>query len=150
MLQDAPALLRFVTRKEDDDGMQIGAGEVADPMFGGIDAVVAEYRGPAAMPSLNSSGKEASGASSSPSARRPFQVKATVTQRLSWSMPARIDDTERIVSLIADTQARPPAPSRNDRNSYRAVSAGARVSRKCWMSSNSTMRRRSLHLVEHG
>ena len=46
MLQDAPALLRFVTRKEDDDGMQIGAGELADPMFGGIDAVVAEYRSP--------------------------------------------------------------------------------------------------------
>ena len=31
----------------------------------------------------------------------------------------------------ADAQARPPAPLRNDRNSYLAASAGARVSRIC-------------------
>ena len=37
----------------------------------------------AAIPCLNSSGKDASEASSSPSARKPFQVKAAVTQRLS-------------------------------------------------------------------
>ena len=48
----------------------------------------------ATMPCLNSSGKEASEASSSPSARSPFQVKAAVTQRLSLSTPARIDAAE--------------------------------------------------------
>jgi len=48
----------------------------------------------AAMPCLNSSGKDASEASSSPSARKPFPVKAAVTQRLSWSTPARIDAAE--------------------------------------------------------
>src|SRR6476469_3382218 len=51
-----------------------------------------------------------------------------------------------------DSQARPPAALRNERNSYRPVSAGVRVSRICWMSSFSSMARPavgSLHLVEH-
>ena len=118
VLQDAPVVLRLVARKEDDDRMQIGARKPADPMFGGVRRRSSpSISARAAMPCLNSSGKDASEASSSPSARRPFQVKAAVTQRLSWSTPARIDAAERIVSLIADTQARPPAPSRNDRNS---------------------------------
>ena len=43
----------------------------------------------ATMPCLNSSGKVASEASSTPSARRPFQVNATVTQRFSLSTEAR-------------------------------------------------------------
>ncbi len=52
------------------------------------------------MPCLNSSGKVASEASSNPSARIPFQVKATVTQRLSLSTLARIAATECTFSLI--------------------------------------------------
>src|SRR5947209_17132292 len=55
-------------------------------------------------------------------------------------------------SRIADSQARPPAALRNERNSYRPVSAGVRVSRMCWMSSFSSIARPavdSLHLVEH-
>ena len=83
MLRGAPVVLRLVPRKENDDRMQIGAREPADPMFGGVDAAVAETSTRAAMPCLNSSGKDASGASSNPRARKPFQVKAAVTQRLS-------------------------------------------------------------------
>jgi hypothetical protein len=46
------------------------------------------------MPCLNSSGKEESEASFRPSARKPFKVKATVTQRLSLSTVARIAAAE--------------------------------------------------------
>src|SRR4051812_33931110 len=104
------------------------------------------------MPCLNSSGKVASEASSTPSARNPFQVKATVTQRLSVSTEVSTSAADFTFSETADSQARPPAASRNDRNSYRPVSAGVRVSRMCWMSSFSSIARPavgSLHLVEH-
>ena len=93
------------------------------------------------MPCLNSSGKVASESSSTPSARRPFQVKATVTQRLSVSTEAMTSAADCAFSRIADSQARPPAALRNERNSYRPVSAGVRVSRMCWMSSFSSMAR---------
>src|SRR6266446_446646 len=104
------------------------------------------------MPCLNSSGNVASEPSSAPSARRPFQVKATVTQRLSFSTEAMTSAADCAFSRIADSQARPPAALRNERNSYRPVSAGVRVSRMCWMSSFSSIARPavdSLHLVEH-
>ena len=87
-------MLRLVPRKENDDCMQIGARKPADPMFGAFTPVSPSVSARAAMPCLNSSGKDASEASSSPSARRPFHVKAAVTQRLSWSMLARIDAAE--------------------------------------------------------
>src|SRR6478736_7113430 len=106
----------------------------------------------ATMPCLNSSGNVASEPSSTPSARRPFQVKATVTQRLSCSTEAMTSATDCAFSRIAESQARPPAALRNERNSYRPVSAGVRVSRMCWMSSFSSiacLRWKSLHLVEH-
>ena len=84
VLRDAPVALSIVSREENDDRMQIGARELADPMFRSVDPVCRRASPPApAMPCLNSSGKEASEASSSPSARSPFQVKAAVTQRLS-------------------------------------------------------------------
>src|SRR6478672_947782 len=107
----------------------------------------------ATMPCLNSSGNVASESSSKPSARRPFQVKATLTQRLSISVEARTSAADCTFGSSADSQARPPAALRNERNSYRPVSAGTRVSRMDWMSSNSSMVRpiaKSLHLVEHG
>ena len=44
---------------------------------------------------------------------------------------ARIAAADCTVSLSAESHARPPAPSRNERNSYRPVSAGARVSKMC-------------------
>ena len=62
------------------------------------------------MPCLNSSGNVASEASSTPSARNPFQVKATVTQRLSFSTEARIAAADCTVSRIAASHSRPPAP----------------------------------------
>ncbi len=73
----------------------------------------------------------ASEPSSTPSARRPFQVKATVTQRLSVSTEAMTSAADCAFSRIADSQALPPAALRNERNSYRPVSAGVRVSRMC-------------------
>ena len=48
----------------------------------------------AAIPILNSSGKESSEASLRPSARRPFQVKATVTHRLFSSTVALIAEAD--------------------------------------------------------
>src|SRR5437868_4243310 len=90
------------------------------------------------MPCLNSSGNVASDVSSTPNARIPFQVKATVTQRLSCSTVARNSAADFTLSRIAASQARPPPALRNDRNSYRPVSAGARDKRMCWMSSNSS------------
>src|SRR4029453_16458180 len=109
----------------------------------------------AAMPCLNSSGNVASDVSSTPRALRPFQVKATVTQRLSFSTEARTSAADCTVLRISLSHARPPEALRNDRNSYRPVSAGVRVSRMCWISSNSSMWLidalfwESLHLVEH-
>ena len=61
----------------------------------------------ATMPCLNSSGNVASEASSTPSAPRPFQVNATVTQRLSCSTEARIAAADCTFSRIA----RQPSPS---------------------------------------
>src|SRR5947209_10512265 len=106
----------------------------------------------AAMPCRNSSGKVASEASGTPRARSPFQVKATVTHRESVEPP---DPTTRPVptlSMIPDSQARPPAGCRKVRNPYRAARARGRASRKCWISSSSSTAfppDRSLHLVEH-
>src|SRR5690349_4007767 len=104
------------------------------------------------VPCLNSSGNVASESSSKPSARSPFQVKATLTQRLSISVEARTSAADCTFGRSADSQSRPPAALRNERNSYRPVSAGTRASRMCWMSSNSSMARpmaKLLHLVEH-
>src|ERR1700680_3900103 len=102
------------------------------------------------MPCRNSSGKVASEASSTPSARSPFEVNATVTQRLSCATDSRIAFAECTFSRIAASHARPPAGSLNDKNSYRPFSAGARVNRMCWMSSRSSMARQRglLHLGE--
>src|SRR3954447_22897473 len=104
------------------------------------------------MPCRNSSGKVASEASGTPRARSPFQVKATVTHRESVAPP---DPTTRPVptlSMMPESQARPPAGCRKVRNPYRAARARGRASRKCWTSSSSSTALppdRSLHLVEH-
>ena len=86
--------------------MQVGAGEPADPIARGVAAGVAEHLSARRHALLNSSGNVESEASSTPSARKPFQVKATVTQRLSFSTVARIAAAECTVSLIADSHAR--------------------------------------------
>src|SRR6185369_16682690 len=106
----------------------------------------------ATMPCLNSSGNVASEASSTPSARRPFQVNATVTQRLSLSTEVLTSAADCTLSRMPASQARPPAGFRKVRNSYRPVRAGVRVSRLCWISSNSSITLSPdplLHLVEH-
>src|SRR5215471_11281097 len=107
----------------------------------------------ATMPSRKSSGKVASEPSSTPSARSPFHVNAIVTQRWSdWPAPAILAPVPTL-SMRPDSHARPWAGSRNVTNPYRAARAGGRVSRKCWMSSSSSVTLstdRSLHLIEHG
>ena len=65
----------------------------------------------AAMPCRNSSGKVASDASSTPSAPSPFQVKATVTQRLSGACVsgdggAAADHVEQVRPATRDPTAR--------------------------------------------
>ena len=91
------------------------------------------------MPCLNSSGKVASESSSTPSARSPFQVKASVTHRLLEATVVSTSAADCTLSRSAATQARPAAASRNETNSYCPVSAGVRVSRMCWMSFSSSM-----------
>ena len=71
----------------------------------------------AAIPCRNSSGNVDSEASSTPSARRPFQVNATVTHRLSLWIDAFTAATDCTFSIMAVSQARPPAALRNVRNS---------------------------------
>src|ERR1700722_18931787 len=46
VLGDATVMLRLVPRKENDDGMQIGARKPADPMVGSVHAGVAEHLRP--------------------------------------------------------------------------------------------------------
>src|SRR5277367_597413 len=120
-------------------------------LFGSFAPVSPSISARATMPCRNSSGNVASDASSTPSARSPFQVKATVTHRFSLSTDERMASTESTVSMIPVSHARPAAAFRNVRNSYRPFSAGARVSRMCWMSSNSSKMRPRwlLHLIEH-
>src|SRR5262249_3441938 len=105
----------------------------------------------ATMPSRNSSGKVARDASSTPSARSPFHVNAIVAQRWSAWPAAAILAPVPTLSIRPDSHARPWARSRNVTDPYRAARAGGRVSRKCWMSSSSSIKLspdRSLHLVE--
>src|SRR5918995_591077 len=103
------------------------------------------------MPCLNSSGKLQSEASSSPSARNPFHVKASVTHRLLESSDTCASAADRTVSRRPFSHLRPDVGSRNETKRYSPVSAGVRVSRICWMSSNSSMSATTLlHLVEHG
>ena len=71
----------------------------------------------ATMPCLNSSGNVASDASSTPSARSPCQVNATVTQRRSLSTVARASAAECTFSSIPDSHLRAPSASLKDRNS---------------------------------
>ena len=69
------------------------------------------------MPCLNSSGNVSSDASSTPSARRPFQVKPTVTQRLFSSIEARASAADCTVGNRPVSQLRPAEGLRNVRNS---------------------------------
>ena len=92
----------------------------------------------ATIPCLNSSGNVASEASSTPSARNPFQVKATVTQRLSFSTDARPrPPTAPCRACRRARPARPPAPKREElvpsREGGRAGQqiAGCRRTRAC-------------------
>ena len=86
--RNAPLALRDVAREQDHDRVEIGAGEPADPVVRMVAPVSPRICARAAMPCRNSSGNVASDASSTPSARRPFQVKATVTQRDRVDRPA--------------------------------------------------------------
>ena len=67
------------------------------------------------MPWRNSSGKVASDESSTPSARSPFQVKATVTQRVSAVPSDAADSAVPTLSTMPANQARPWAGSWNVR-----------------------------------
>ena len=71
------------------------------------------------MPCLNSSGNVSSDAASTPSARRPFQVKPTVTQRLCSSTESRASAADCTVGRIPVSQLRPAEGLRKDRNSSR-------------------------------
>ena len=73
-----------------DDGVEVRAGQTARPSCQDDSCPVSpSISARATMPCLNSSGNEASEPSSTPSARRPFQVNATDTHRLSFSIEAR-------------------------------------------------------------
>ena len=71
----------------------------------------------AAMPWRNSSGKVARDSSGTPSARRPFQVNASVTHRFVLSIVAGAVAADSTMGISSDSHARPPAGLSNDRNS---------------------------------
>ena len=68
------------------------------------------------MPCRNSSGNVASDASSTPSARSPFQVKATVTQRLSGGCASDSAAPRPTLSSSPASQRGPVDASRKERN----------------------------------
>ena len=120
-----PAALPFggVAGKQDRNGMKVGPGEAADPVVRMIWPVSPSISARATMPCLNSSGNVAREASSTPSARRPFQVKATVTQRLFLSTEA----VHRCGRLHRFQDCRQPGPStRGVAKRKEFVSAGER------------------------
>ena len=131
--------LPFIPGKQDCDGVKMRAGKLPHPVVRMITPVSPRMSARAGMPCLNSSGKVASDVSSTPSALRPFQVNASVTQRLSLSTEARTSAADCTVLRSSLSHALPPEALRNDINSYRPVSAGVRVSKMCWISSNSSM-----------
>ena len=69
------------------------------------------------MPVRNSSGKVCSDSSGTPSARKPFHVNASVTQRSELSIVAVASAADCVLSNSSDSHARPPAGVSNDRNS---------------------------------
>ena len=114
VLGHATLALGGIAGEQDRNGVKVRAREVVDPVSGSLAPVSPSISARATMPCLNSSGNVASDASSTPSARRPFQVKATVTQRLLLfdglrMVFARTDCT--LFKNVADSHARPPAAS---------------------------------------
>ena len=73
----------------------------------------------------------ASDSSGTPSACSPLQVNANVIHRCEASIVAWASAADCTRSSSPVNHARPPAGSSNDRNSYRPVTAGVRVSRMC-------------------
>ena len=66
-------------------------------------------------------------------------MNASVIQRFDASIDSTAALAESTRSISSRNQARPPAALSKVRNSYRPVIAGVRVSRMCWMSSNSSV-----------
>ena len=100
------------------NGMKIRAGKSSHPVVRMIAPVSPSISARATMPCLNSSGNVASEASSTPSARRPFQVKATVTQRLSLS--DRSQHSPRPTAPFPESPtARPVHPRRRETKEIR-------------------------------
>jgi hypothetical protein len=116
VLRPGPLALLAVAGEQDDDRVEVGAGEPSEPVRV-VDAGVSSTSARAAMPCRNSSGNVESEASLRPSARKPFQVKATVTHRLSFSTEDRTCAPDCTFSRTAPTQARPAAALRKVRNS---------------------------------
>ena len=69
------------------------------------------------MPVRNSSGKVCSDSSGTPSARKPFHVNASVTQRSDSSIVAVASAADCVLSSSSESHARPPSGVSNDRNS---------------------------------
>ena len=93
--------LRRIASEENGDRVQLRARQAADPIVRMVRAGVTEHLRRAAIPCRNSSGNVASDASSTPSARNPFQVNATVTQRFSMFDGAATALADGTFSLIA-------------------------------------------------
>ena len=113
-----PGVLGVVAREQDRDGMQVVAGQSALPVVRVVTAGVPEDVGAGGHALAERVGEAvASESSGTPSARSPFHVKPSVTQRLVASIVSRTDAADSTTSVSSDSQARPPAGLSNDRNS---------------------------------
>ena len=121
---DWQRLLRTIAGEEDGDGVEVRAGQAPHPMVGVIRARVAEDLRPGDHALLELFGERAQRRLVHPSARRPFQVKPTVTQRLSSSTEARASAADCTVGRMPVSHLRPAAGLRKDRNSCAPRAAG--------------------------
>ena len=131
MLLPAPLAFCDIAGEQYDNGMKVRTGKSSHPVIRVIRACGAEDR-PLGQPCLDGTlpGRWPMMLQSTPSARKPFQVKPTVTHLES----RRLDPTALAVptlSIRPVSHARPPAACRNVKNSYRAASAGGLAIRKC-------------------
>ena len=95
----------------------------------------------AAMPCRNSSGNVASDASSTPSARNPFQVNATDTHRFSRLTVSRPPSPTALSPVWPRAKRAPGGLLKRKKfiSPSQALIAGTRVNKMYWMSSNSSI-----------
>ena len=117
MLLDGPSTLFVGAREQDRDRVQVITGQAAEPVLRCVGAGVAEDAAREGMPVPELVREGRSDSSGTPSARSPFQVNASVTQRSDSSIVATASAADCVLSSSSDSHARPPSGVSNERNS---------------------------------